>query len=191
MKKLFKKTMFHGGIALCFLTLILLGEVKLFAQDTLWTKTYGGIYNEVGRSIVEVSTGGFLIAGNTQSFGAGGEDIYLIRTNEIGDTLWTKTYGGSRNEIAYSVIEVSSGGFLITGYTNSYGAGSTDVYLIRTDLNGDTLWTRTFGGALNDEGRSAVEISSNGYLIAGTTGSFAENGTDFWLIRVDSNGNIL
>ncbi len=190
MKKSFKK-MGYLNVKMCVLIVLFISISKLTAQDTLWTRTYGGIYNDVGSSVIEISSGGFLIAGHTQSFGAGSEDVYLIRTDDDGNTLWTKTYGGNNGDKAYSVIEVSSDGFLIAGYTTSYGAGSSDVYLIRTDANGDTLWTRTYGGTSNDEGRDVIEVSSGGFLIAGTTGSFGNNGTDFWLIRTDSIGNTL
>src|ERR1019366_6075311 len=97
---------------------------------------------------------GFIVCGTTQSFGAGGCNVYVIRTNAEGDTLWTKTYGGSSTDYGYDVQLTSNGGFVITGITRSFGAGWFDVYLIKTDSLGDTLFTKTFGGISLDEGYS-------------------------------------
>jgi len=158
--------------------------------DTLWTRTYGGSDSEEGYSVIEVSTGGFLVAGYTRSFGAGSYDFYLLRIDENGDTLWTRTYGGSDLDICNSLVEVSLRGFLLAGRTESYGAGWADVYLVRINENGDTLWTRTYGDNGFDEGRSVIEVSSWGYLVAGCI-----DGEDIYLLRIcqymcgDVNGN--
>lgn len=115
------------------------------APDTLWTRTYGGTSGEIGYSVQQTSDGGFIISGETYSFGAGATDVYLIRTNSNGDTLWTKTYGGADGDYGYSVQQTGEGGFIIVGYRCST-ISTVDVYLLRTDSNGDTLWTRTYGG---------------------------------------------
>ncbi len=156
--------------------------------DTLWTKTYGGTYWDDGNSVQECTDRGFIIAGYTESFGAGSDDVYLIRTNADGDTLWTKTYGGTNSDGGSSVQECAGGGFIIAGYTKSFGAGSDDVYLIRTNANGDTLWTRTYGGTAWDCGYSVQEYASGGFIIAGGTYSFGAGKKDVYLIRVSETG---
>jgi len=155
--------------------------------DTLWTRTYGGTYWDDGRSVQQTSDGGYIIAGTTQSYGLGHGDVYLIKTNAFGDSLWTKTYGGVADEWEYSVQQTQDGGYIVAGETYSFGAGSNDVYLIKTNASGGTLWTRTYGGTNSDAGRSVQQTSDGGYIIAGYTGSFG-NGLQVYLIKTDSSG---
>jgi len=161
--------------------------------DTLWTKTYGGPGSDGGtnsRQNLEItSDNGFIIGSFSNSFGVNGTDAYLIKTNATGDTLWTKTYGGTGSEVIYNVNQAHDGGYIFTGYTNSFGAGNNDVYVVKTNALGDTLWTRAFGGINNDLGQSVVEASDKGYLIAGYTNSFGSGNNDVLLIKTDSLGN--
>ena len=159
--------------------------------DTLWTRTYGGSGSDYGFSIQQTSDSGFVVAGYTQSFGAGDIDVYLIRTDPTGDTLWTKTYGSSQSDLGFSVQQTTDGGFVVTGSTTSFGAGSADVYLIRTDAQGDTLWTRTFGGSSSDRGYSVQQTTDGGLVVAGVTSSFGAGLSNVWLIRTDANGDTL
>jgi hypothetical protein len=159
--------------------------------DTLWTRTYGGADNDYAYSVQQTADDGYIIAGFTLSFGAGSEDIYLVKTNAAGDTLWTRTYGGTDPDNASSVQQTVDGGYIITGYTMSFGAGSEDVYLIRTNAAGDTVWTRTYGGTSIDAGNSVQQASDGGYVIAGHTESFGAGGQDAWLIRTDADGDTL
>ena len=125
------------------------------------------------------------MAGSTESFGAGESDVYLIRTDAQGDTLWTRTYGGSGFDRGFSVQQTSDDGFVVAGVTTSFGAGeSDDVYLIRTDAQGDTLWTRTFGGSGHERGWSVQQTDDGGFVVAGSTDSFGAGDTDVWLIRL-------
>jgi hypothetical protein len=159
--------------------------------DTLWTKTYGGSSYESGYPVQQTSDGGYIVAGSTSSFGAGSYDVYLIRTNDLGDTLWTRTYGGSNSDVAYSVQQTSDGGYIVTGFTNSLGAGSSDVYLIKTNDLGDTLWTRTYGDTLSDTGSSVQQTSDGGYIIAGYSSSFGAGDVDAYLVRTNGVGDTL
>jgi hypothetical protein len=161
--------------------------------DTLWTKIIGGTYAEFGTSIQQtVPDNGFIIVGYTESFSGGWPgDIYLIKTDSLGDTLWTRAYGGSGIESCFSVQQTKDGGFIITGLTESFGAGLIDAYLIKTDSTGDTLWTRTFGGTSSEQGRSVQQTSDGGFIITGVTNSFGAGGLDVYLIKTDENGMVV
>jgi hypothetical protein len=159
--------------------------------DTLWTKTYGGPSNDEGYSVQQTTDGGYVIAGYTNSYGAGGYDVYLIKTNASGDTLWTRTYGGTNQDYANSVQQTSDGGYIVAGFTNSFGAGNYDVYLIKTNASGDTLWTRTYGGTGADFGNSVRQTSDTGYIVAGYTESFGAGLADFYVIKTKANGDTL
>jgi hypothetical protein len=159
--------------------------------DTLWTRTYGGIDTDKCKSVQQCSDGGYIIAGETNSFGAGSYDVYLIKTDADGDTLWTRTFGGTGIDRAESVKETTDGDYILTGNTGSFGAGGKDVYLIKTDANGDTLWTKTYGATDDEEGHSVVLTTDSGYIIVGFTDSFGAGGKDVYLIKTDANGDTL
>jgi hypothetical protein len=161
--------------------------------DTLWTKTLGGGYNDVGQSVILTSCVGteeFVVTGYTESFGAGGSDLLLAKFNASGDTLWTKTFGGAYNDEGRSVIQTSDGGLVVTGYTESFGAGRRDLLLAKFDGWGDTLWTRTLGGAYDEEGWSVTQTSDGGLVVTGSTNSFDGRG-DLLLAKFDGSGDLL
>jgi len=171
---------------LCVITTLVFAQ----APDTLWTKTYGGVANDMGYDVERTSEGGYVITGWTQSFGAGGYDVYLIKTDANGNILWEKTYGGSEEEMGWSVIQTLDGGYIIAGYTCSFGNGDADVYLIKTDSLGDTLWTKTYGGDSTDSGYSLTAALDGGFVIAGRTQSSGAGSDDIYLIKIDSLGNL-
>ncbi len=159
--------------------------------DTLWTKTYGGVNIDYGYSVQQTSDGGYIVVGYTTSFGTGAADVYLIKTDSTGDTLWTKTYGGTNEDCGYSVQQTSDGGYIIVGATDSFNPFIFDVYLIKTNASGDTLWTKTFGGADHDKGWYVQQVSDIGYIIAGETWSLGAGSADVYLIKTDSTGDTL
>lgn len=169
-----------------------LGDVYLVKTDPsgnpIWTKTFGGDSTDEGYAI-PTDDGGYLISAYTLSYGAGGGDIYLIKTDNQGDTIWSKTYGGSNMDRG-SAIPVSDGGYIIAGSTSSYGAGSMDVYLIKTDPSGNPLWTKTYGDIGVDYATVIQQTSDNGYIISGTTNSFGYGDFDIYLIKTNSSGNV-
>jgi hypothetical protein len=155
--------------------------------DILWTRTFWGNDYDYGYSVRQDTTdGGYIIAGYTESYGAGSGDVWLIKTDSDGDTLWTRTFGGSEDDRGYSVQQTADGGFIVTGYTESYGAGGRDVWLIKTDFNGDSLWSCTVGGVSDDEGYSVQQTTDGGYIVSGTTLSYGAGVYDIWLIRFES-----
>lgn len=156
--------------------------------DTLWTRTFGGVGQDCGYSVDETQDGGYVLAGHTSSFGAGSTDVYLVRTDSVGNPLWEKTFGGLLWDYASSVQETRDGGFFIVGETMSFGSGAFDVYAIKTDSLGVTGWERTYGGSGFDHGYSAQQTLDGGYVLAGATSSFGVGGLDFYIIKVDSLG---
>ena len=159
--------------------------------DTLWTKIIGGLDVDRGYSIQQTSDNGYIITGTTWSYGAGTYDVYLIKTNSDGDISWTKTFGGANGDYGNSVKQTNDGGYIITGMTENFGAGLEDVYLIKTDAIGDTLWTKTFGGIANDEGNSVQQTSDNGYIITGISYSFGTGYPNCYLIKTNAVGDTL
>ena len=157
--------------------------------DTSWTKTYGGLLQDEGHSVMQTIDGGYIIAGHTYSYGGGQSNVYLIKTNSSGDTSWTKTFGGSLTEYAHIVKQTSDGGYIIVGNTKSYGSGNADVYVIKTDSNGNLDWSKTYGGGADDEGYSIYQCTDSGYIIAGYTYSFGGGQSDVYLIKTNSSGD--
>jgi hypothetical protein len=152
-----------------------------------WEKVYGGDDWDFGNSVKQTSDGGYIICGSTYSFGAGDEDYFLVKTNPAGDTVWTKTFGGASEDVARSVVQTADGGYLLTGYTMSMGDTNGDIYTVRTDAMGDTLWTSRYGGSGADKGNGIFEESATGNIFIGgetTTGS----NTDATVLRFTSLG---
>ncbi len=156
-----------------------------------WSRTFGGTGTEYGygNSVGQTADGGYVIVGSTNSFGSGSDDVYLIKTNGLGNLIWSKTYGGTNSDYGYSVQQTVTGGYIISGSTNSFGSGGFDVYLIKTDAAGNLLWSKTFGGTGNDYGYSVDKSTDGGYVITGYTNSFGSGGDDVYLIKTDANGN--
>jgi hypothetical protein len=161
--------------------------------NILWDTTYGGPESEVsGRAgVVQTDDGGYIITGYTRSFGQGSGDVWLLKTDSRGDTLWTRTYGGVNFDGGNAVTQTNDLGYVIVGATESFGAGGYDVWLIKTDSLGDSIWTKTFGGPLHDGCGSVVQTSGGGYILAGGTYSFGPGGEDLWLIKTNSSGDTL
>jgi len=159
--------------------------------DTAWTKTFGGSDIDNGISVQQTADGGYIITGSTKSFGAGEDDLWLIKTNASGGTVWTKTFGGSAADRGTSVQQTADGGYIITGGTESFGAGGQDVWLIKTNASGDTTWTKTFGGNAADWGISVQQTADGGYIITGMAESFDVGAGDVWLIKTNASGDTL
>jgi Mg-chelatase subunit ChlD len=154
----------------------------------LWSRTFGGKGEDYAEAVIQTSDGGYAIAGWTTSYSAGSTDAWLVKTDRYGNEEWNKTFGGYKRDAASSIIQTSDGGYVLAGHTESYGKGSDDFWLIKTDSYGDVIWSRVFGSRSSlDEATSIVQASDGGYVIAGIA---AGNG-DAWLVKTDRHGNEL
>jgi len=170
---------------------IFLFSSTVFCQvDTLWTKTYGTTATDGANAVCETNDGGFVLAGYTYSQGLGNLDIYLVRTNNQGNQVYSGNFGGSGWEIAYSVCNaLDNSGYIIAGYTTSAGAGSKDVFILKVDQQLNQEWFKTYGGTALDVGKSVIACSDNSYIICGYTESFGAGEDDVYLIKTDANGD--
>uniref|UniRef100_A0A7V0Z449 T9SS type A sorting domain-containing protein n=1 Tax=candidate division WOR-3 bacterium TaxID=2052148 RepID=A0A7V0Z449_UNCW3 len=153
--------------------------------NKLWEKFYGGSGDESANALYLTSDGGYILVGATTSIGAGSYDLYIIKTDASGTLQWEKTYGGSNEEMGWSVSPTSDGGYFIVGHTASQGAGGFDVYVLKTDASGNLQWQETYGGADWDYGRLGHQTSDMGYIIAGYTMSYGAGDYDVYLIKRD------
>jgi hypothetical protein len=165
--------------------------IKTDANGTmLWNQTYGGTGDDKGYSVIQTTDGGYALAGYTASYGAGMDDFWLVKTDASGNLKWNQTYGGAGDDGAYSVIQITDGGYALGGYTNSTGAGRYDFWLVKTDVNGTMLWSHTYGDTGDEFGSAVVQTSDGGYALAGPTDSYGAGDFDFWLVKTDSSGNM-
>jgi len=158
--------------------------------DTLWSKLIGGTGDEIGEGVRQTSDGGYIIVGRTTSFGAGSGDVYLVKTDSLGDTLWTKTYGGPSWDFGYALDLTPDGGFVLVGATSSVIGDTSQIYLLKTDAQGNLRWARTLGGSGQEWGYSVRTASDGGFIITGSTTSYGAGLQDVYLIKTDTLGNV-
>jgi len=156
-----------------------------------WDKTFGGSHWDEASSLVQTTDGGYAVAGYTFSKGSGKEDFWIIKLNSQGNIDWDRTYGGASYDEASSLIQTDDGGYAVAGKTYSKGAGAADFWLIKLDIKGNVEWDETFGGISYDEASSLIQTDDGGYAIAGGTSSKGEGGYDFWVIKLDSDGEMV
>ena len=156
-----------------------------------WDRSFGGSLNDQGFFLISANDGGFVITGVTRSQNDSSGDLWLIKVNNTGEILWEKTFGGENFESGRSLQQTSDEGYIIVGQTESFGNGNNDAYLLKTDSQGNEIWSRTYGGSGTDQGRYVVETLDQGYIISGYTDSYGSmGGFNFWLIKTDSNGDL-
>ncbi|MEW5952870.1 MAG: copper amine oxidase N-terminal domain-containing protein [Bacillota bacterium] len=173
----------NGGYDVYLIKLDAAGYIK-------WPKTFGGVGNDRGNRVQQTSDGGFIITGEIQvSSPHSNKKLYLLKTDASGAKQWEKTFGGSGEDTGACVRQTTDGGYIITGAATSFGAGQSDVYLIKTDENGKQEWDKTFGGKDDDYGVCVRQTSDGGFIAAGSTSSRSSaGGYDVCLIKTDAGG---
>lgn len=156
-----------------------------------WNETYGGIGGDRGWKIIQTSDNGYVIAGFTTSFGAGGNDYWLFKIDSFGIVQLNLTFGGTEDDRCRDIIPTTDNGFLLTGWSNSYSEGDIDYWIVKTDSNGEHEWNQTFGGIEAERGLASICTNDGGYLTMGNTASFGNGETDYYLVKSDNFGNLI
>jgi len=161
--------------------------IPLYAQ---WARTYGGTANDYGYAIQQTSDGGYIVAGNTKSFGAGMYDIWVLKISSSGIIDWQNTYGDSDLDEALSIEQTSDGGYIVAGNTKSFGAGMYDIWVLKFSSTGTIDWQNTYGGSDLDYDPYIRQTNDGGYIVVGSTYSFSAGGNDIWVLKLFSDGTI-
>jgi uncharacterized delta-60 repeat protein len=155
-----------------------------------WQRIYGGFGDDVAYYIQETSDEGYIVAGDSDSFGNKKSELWILKLTSIGEIEWESIYGGSDNDYLNCVQETSDGGYIVSGYTDSFGAGDSDILALKLSSTGDIEWQRTYGGSEEDVAYYIQETSDGGYVAAGYTDSIGAGGSDFLLLKLFSDGDI-
>ena len=166
--------------------------LKLSSTGNLeWARTFGGPNEDFLRSIIQTSDGGFATVGSTRSYGAGLDDFLVIKLSSTGNLEWARSFGGTSYDDAFSVIQTTDGGYVVTGSTVNFGAGGWDFLILKLSSTGNLEWARTFGGPNGDfSSLPAIQTADNGFMFAGQTENFGAGGWDFLLIKLSSAGTL-
>jgi len=165
--------------------------LKLDENGTIqWQKTYGGRKGDEAWAIRQTSDGGYVVAGETESFGVGESDVWVLKLDGNGTVQWQKTYGGREWDEAESIQQTSDGGYVVAGDTWSFGAGDEDFWVLKLKEDGTIQWQKTFGGREGDEGESIRQTADGGFVVAGETESFGMGDWDVWVLKLDGDGTI-
>jgi len=165
----------------------------------LWSRTFGGAGQDVAQAVTETPDGSLLLAGYTNSHGAGKDDVYVVKTDAAGNEQWSQTYGDKEPDLAMDILVDSQGNYLVAGATGSFQANKRDVYVIKLDPDGNILWSQLYGQSDDflsfDWGNDIIEVSTGGYLIVGNTNlsTQATSGElmNVYLVRIDTQGKLL
>lgn len=162
---------------------------KFTAALSKFMKAYGGGSFDQLYAIAPTNDTGYILAGKTRSFGAGGDDAYLVKVDNSGNVQWSRAFGGSNDDAAFGVAQAQNGGYIAVGYTRSFNAMFDDIYVIKTDAQGNVQWSRTYGGGGHDAGYSIIPTANNSYTIAGVLGT--GDSYDGYLLRIEANGALV
>jgi len=166
--------------------------LKLNASGNIvWQRTYGSGYEHNAYSIQQTSDNGYIVAGYTNEFGAGNDDAWILKLDSFGNILWQKTYGGSNHERAYSIQQTSDGGYIVAGYTWSFGTGNHAAWVLKLDFSGNIIWQKAYSGDNPQYAYSISQINDGGYIVAGYAYVPSAGGSDALIFKLDSEGNII
>ncbi|MEA3313476.1 MAG: copper amine oxidase N-terminal domain-containing protein [Caldisericota bacterium] len=154
-----------------------------------WSKVYGGSQNEEIRSVHQTIDGGFIMSGSTNSFSFGGSDFFIAKLDQAGSTEWARVFGGSSNDVSISSFRTSDAGYLVGGYTYSFGIGNVDALLMKLDSNGNPIWIKVFGQENYDMPRSIIPVSSGGFVVTGGRKRPDSNDLDIYVSKFNQDGN--
>jgi uncharacterized delta-60 repeat protein len=156
-----------------------------------WQNFYGSsAHDDRARSVQETTDGGYIVAGSTESYGAGEQDFWILKLNSNGENVWQKTYGGDQDDYAESIQQTEDGGYIVAGVTESFGVGETDFWVIKLDEDGDIEWEKTYGGGLDEYAHSIQQTTNGGYIVVGATRSFGKGHLDILVLRLHPKGNV-
>ncbi|MCI0559718.1 MAG: hypothetical protein MN733_14610, partial [Nitrososphaera sp.] len=175
------------------LSVILISSTQVYSAYGLstWAFRMGGPgTDDVFRGIEQASDGGYIIAGTTNSFGKGKNDVWIIKLDEESNVVWQKTYGGGGGDSARSIKQTSDGGFVVAGQTHSFSNGKMDIWVIKFGSNGSPQWQKSYGGPGNEMAHAIDPTSDGGYVVAGYTEGFGASSKDYFVIKLDSAGAI-
>ncbi len=158
--------------------------------EVQWAKTYGGKNHDYGFCIRQTLDGGYIVVGETNSFGAASSDLYILKLDSEGNVQWTKRSGGKNLDYAFEIVETYDG-YVLAGETNTFGAGEYDIFLMKMDKDGEIQWTKTYGGVSQDYGYDLEYTADEGFILTGSSFSFGLGQLDYYIIRLDKQGNIL
>ena len=158
------------------------------AGNITWQNCYQGCYNELANSIQQTSDGGYIMVGRTWS--SRRYDFCVLKLDSHGNVTWQKTYGGDDDDYAHSVQQTSDGGYIVAGETGSFGAGKSDVWILKLDSSGDISWQKTYKGGSTNGANSIQQTSDGGYIVAGYTQGSGNPHTSIWVLKLDSYGEV-
>ncbi|MFC1474876.1 myxococcus cysteine-rich repeat containing protein [bacterium] len=203
------------------------------SENSEWSETYGGTSSDTAHSIQQTADNGYIVAGGTESYGAGRSDFWILKLDSSGEKQWDKTFGWISHDDAYSIQQTTDGGYIVAGYTDQQGLAHYQIWIIKLDSSGEKQWDKTFGGTSDniaysiqqttdggyivagdtyfwvmkldssgesqwderfgvtsyDEAYSIQQTTDGGYIVAGRTNSYGAGGSDFWILKLDSEGN--
>ena len=159
--------------------------------EKIWSNVYGGKKDDIGVKTIETFNGDLVTVGSTDSFGSGNSDIYIVKTDSLGRHDWSKTFGGLGEDNGVDIIDTKDSNKVILGNTNSYGKGSSDIWIMKLDNQGDTIWDTKYGGSGFDIANSMLMTSDTCYIIAGQTSSFSDGSLDAWIIKFNKDGKLM
>ncbi len=159
--------------------------------NELWRKQYGGPLPDFAEAVFQTLDGGFVIGGQAQSFGAGEGDFWIVRTNESGDSVGSRTFGGPLSDHCYAMARAGDGAFLLGGVTYSFGSGAADMWVVKVAANGDSLWSRSFGSLYGDQCHAITQTVDGNFLLCGSTQGFGAYFVDAWIVKLSASGDSL